>query len=118
MNVAHPDHKYTLSRAEDYGELKRHRWEFQRQTSFAYGILTADGSQELACVYVNPSKKQGYDATVRILMTQQGENEDLQLLLLSKVKDWVKASWPFKNVAWPGIEITTQAWNALPDAGR
>ena len=109
MHVAGSDHKYTLSKAEDYGELKRHRWEFQRQTSFAYGILTADGSQELACVYVNPSKKQGYDATVRILMTEQGEKEDLQPLLLSKVKEWVKANWPFTNVAFPDSELTAQA---------
>jgi YVTN family beta-propeller protein len=110
--------KYTLTKAEDYGELKRHRWEFQRQTSFAYGILTADGTQELACVYVNPSRKQGYEATIRILMTAQGEKEDLQPLLLGRLKEWVKASWPFTNVAWPGLDMTTQAWNALPDAGR
>jgi len=64
----------TITSDEDYGELKRHRWEFQHATSFAYGILSADGTEEVACVYVNPSKKQGYDATVRFLMTERGAN--------------------------------------------
>ena len=71
----------TITSDEDYGELKRHRWEFQHATSFAYGILTADGAEEVACVYVNPSKKQGYDATVHFLMTERGAKENLQPLL-------------------------------------
>jgi hypothetical protein len=108
----------TITKDEDYGELKRHRWEFQRQTSFAYGILTADGTEEIACVYVNPSKKQGYDATVRILLTERGEKENLRPELLAKVRDWVKTSWPFGKVAWPGIDIPMPEWNALPNASE
>jgi hypothetical protein len=42
-------------------------------------------------------------------MTAQGEKEDLQPLLLSKVKEWVKAKWPFTNVAFPDTQITAQA---------
>lgn len=101
---------------EDYGELKRHRWEFQHLTSFAYGILTADGSQEVACVYVNPSKKEGYDATVRFMMTEQGQKENLQPLLEQKVREWIKTSWPFAKVAFPGVDVPISEWNALPDA--
>src|SRR5262249_45884475 len=32
--------------AEDYGELKRHAWEFQHNTAFAYGLFTADRKLE------------------------------------------------------------------------
>jgi len=108
----------TITTDEDYGELKRHRWEFQHATSFAYGILSADGTEEIACVYVNPSKKQGYDATVRFLMTERGAKEDLQPLLEAKVREWIKTSWPFAKVAFPGLDVSMSAWNALPDAGR
>jgi hypothetical protein len=101
---------------EDYGELKRHRWEFQRQTSFAYGILTADGTEEVACVYVNPSKKQGYDATVRFLMTDRGAKEGLEPLLTAKVRQWIKTEWPFAKVAFPGVDIPMTTWNSLPEA--
>jgi virginiamycin B lyase len=104
-----------IAKDEDYGELKRHRWEFQHHTSFAYGILTPDGTEELACVYVNPSKKQGYGATVRILMTERGAKEGLDAVLLGRVREWVKTAWPFAKVAYPGIDVSTEAWNALQD---
>jgi YVTN family beta-propeller protein len=115
MNVTGRSGPMKISKDEDYGEVKRHRWEFQRQTSFAYGILTADGSEEIACVYVNPSKKQGYDATVRVLMTKRGEQENLEPVLLPKLREWVKTSWPFSKVGWPGIDVPLASWNALPD---
>ena len=108
----------TITTDEDYGELKRHRWEFQHATSFAYGVLSADGTEEIACVYVNPSKKQGYDATVRFLMTERGAKENLQPQLEAKVREWIKTSWPFAKVAFPGLDVSMSAWNALPDAGR
>ena len=100
---------------EDYGEVKRHRWEFQHQTSFAYGVLTEDGSEEVACVYVNPSKKAGYEATVRIVVTAHGEQMKLLPALQSAVKDWVTASFPFKTVAYPGLDMPMSDWNALPN---
>jgi YVTN family beta-propeller protein len=108
----------TITKGEDYGELKRHRWEFQHDTSFAYGILSPDGSEEIACVYVNPSKKQGYDATVHFLMSERGAKENLQPVLEAKVREWIKRSWPFAKVAFPGIDVSMSEWNALPDAGR
>jgi hypothetical protein len=100
---------------EDYGEVKRHRWEFQHQTSFAYGVLTEDGSEEVACIYVNPSKKAGYEATVRVVVTAHGEEMNLRPTLQSAVKDWVKASFPFKKIAYPGLDMPMSEWNALAD---
>jgi YVTN family beta-propeller protein len=107
-----------ISSDEDYGELKRHRWEFQHLTSFAYGILTADGSEEIACVYVNPSKKDGYDAAVHFLMTERAEKENLGPVLEQKVREWMTASWPFTKIAFPGIDISMEKWNALPNSGE
>jgi YVTN family beta-propeller protein len=107
-----------IAKAEDYGELKRHHWEFQHLTSFAYGVLTADGMEEVACVYVNPSKKQGYDATVRLLMTEGGAREGLEPVLLEKVREWMKTSWPFAKVGYPGVDVPMDTWNALQDSSR
>jgi hypothetical protein len=67
---------------------------------------------------MNPSKKQGYDATVRFLMTERAANENLQQQLKAKVREWIKTSWPFAKVAFPGLDVSMSAWNALPDAGR
>ena len=115
MHVTARSGPMKITKDEDYGELKRHRWEFQHLTSFAYGILTPDATEEVACVYVNPSKKQGYDATVRVMMTERGAKEGLEAVLLDKVREWVKASWPFAKVAYPGIDVSMEAWNSLPD---
>ena len=112
MDQASPS-KITMD--EDYGELKRHRWEFRHQTAFAYGILTPDGKEELACVYVNPSKKQGYDAMVRIWVGEMGMKANLEPVLKEKVQAWIQENWPFKKVAYPGTDISMADWNKLPD---
>ena len=68
----------TITKDEDYGELKRHEWEHQRNTAFSWGILTADKTEELACVYIKPSQKKGYDAMVRPWVTKQGAAAGLE----------------------------------------
>jgi hypothetical protein len=107
----------TSTLAEDYGELKRHQWEFQHHTAFAYGILSPDLQSELACVYINPSPKAGYDATVRLWVTKQGAAAGLEPMLEAAVRDWVKAKWPFTTVALPGRDMPMTEWNALPARG-
>jgi hypothetical protein len=106
----------TSTLAEDYGELKRHEWEFQHHTAFAYGILSPDKQSELACVYINPSPKQGYDATVRLWVTKQGADAGLEPTLEKTVREWVRTKWPFKSVAFPGRDMPMTEWNALPPA--
>jgi hypothetical protein len=102
---------------EDYGEMKRHRWEFRNRTSFAYAILEPDGT-EVACTYIQPSKKQGYDAVVRFLMTEQGVNEKLPPLLQAKMREWLKTEWPFAKVVLLGVDVSMADYNALPNAGE
>jgi YVTN family beta-propeller protein len=106
----------TITKPEDYGELKRHAWEFKHHTAFAYGILSPDKQTELACVYINPSGKQGYDASVRYWVTKAGADAKLEPVLEKAVREWVKTKWPFKNVAYPGRDIPMNDWNALPAA--
>lgn len=124
-SILDPDYQALLDRAggpiksskdEDYGELKRHEWEFQNQTAYSWGVLTADRKSELGCVYINPSKKAGFDAQVRIWVTKQGEAMGLEPKLVAAVQEWVKAKWPFKQVAYPGRDVPMEKWNSLPDA--
>lgn len=42
---------------------------FARRESFAYAVLTPDGSRERGCVYVYPSKVAGHDAQVQLWVT-------------------------------------------------
>ena len=86
---------------EDYGELKRHEWEFPHHTAFAYGILTPHRQTELACVYINRSTQPGTEATVRLWVTKQGREAGLEPILHKVVREWVTAKWPFKAVTFP-----------------
>jgi YVTN family beta-propeller protein len=105
----------TITKPQDYGELKRHRWEFQHHTAFAYGILSPDKQSELGCVYINPSTKTGYDATVKLWVTKQGAAAGLDPVLEKAVRAWVAAKWPFKKVAFPGRDMPMSEWNSLPN---
>jgi hypothetical protein len=105
----------TIKKAQDYGELKRHEWEFQNQTAYSWGLLTPDKVSELACVYINPSRKQGYDAQVRIWVTKQGDAAGLDPVVEAAVREWVKTKWPFQKVIYPGRDMPMDKWNALPD---
>jgi hypothetical protein len=51
-------------------------------------------------------------------MTARGAKENLQPVLYAKVREWIKTNWPFANVAFPGLDLSVSAWNALPDSGR
>ncbi len=88
---------------------------FQARKSFTYAVLTPDRSRELGCVYVSPSRKQGYDAMVRVWVTKAEFDRGFEDHLIPEVKRWLAAAWPFAKVAWPGREITREAFAALPD---
>jgi hypothetical protein len=108
----------SIDKGEDYGELKRHQWEFQNASAFAYGILTPDETKEVACVYVQPSRKAGYDVQVRVWISEPGKNPAFDKQLDASVREWVRTKWPFaeKKVAFPGLsDMPMDKWNKLPD---
>ena len=53
-----------LSLEQDLIDLGWHQKEFQRRSSFAYTVMSADESVCLGCVYIDPSKQEDTDATV------------------------------------------------------
>ena len=105
----------TITKPQDYGELKRHRWEFQHHTAFSWGVMTPDKQSTVACVYINPSTKAGYDATVRMWVTKQGAAAGVEPMLEKAVRAWIAAKWPFKKVAFPGRDMPMSEWNSLPN---
>jgi len=93
------------------GEQQR----FEARRSFTYAVLTPDGAKELGCVYISPSRKQGYDAVVRLWVTKAQFDAGFEDVLIPEVKQWLAARWPFQSIAWTGREITREAFAALPD---
>jgi hypothetical protein len=99
-------------------DLGWHQKEFQTRRSFAYTVVTPSESMVTGCVYINPTRKHGYDAVVYLWARESELAGGLETRLYSAVKDWVAKEWPFKNVAFPGRDIDWEEWQALPEEKR
>jgi hypothetical protein len=95
-------------------DLGWHQKEFQRRTSFAYTVVAPDEAQVVGCVYVNPTRKVGYDAVVYLWARQSVLESGLEDRLHAAVKAWLAADWPFTRVAFPGREIPWDTWREIP----
>jgi hypothetical protein len=96
-------------------DLGWHQKEFQMRRSFAYTVVMLDESRVVGCVYINPTRKQGFDAVVYLWARESELSGGLEARLHAAVKDWVSKEWPFKKVAFPGRDVGWDAWRAIPD---
>lgn len=104
-----------LTLEQDLIDLGWHQKEFQRRRSFAYTVVSLDESRVLGCVYINPTRKAGYDAVVYLWARQSELESGLETELLSTVQAWVAAQWPFQKAAFPGTNISQEEWDKLED---
>jgi hypothetical protein len=107
-----------LTFEQDLIDLGWHQKEFQRRRSFAYTVVTPSESQVTGCVYINPTSKRGYDAVVYLWARQSELKGGLEQRLYSSVRKWIEKDWPFKKVAYPGRDISWDAWRNIPDEKR
>ena len=103
-----------LSLEQDLIDLGWHQKEFQNRTSFAYTVMSLGETRCLGCVYIYPAEPTEYDAQVILWARQSELAHGLEDRLLSAVKHWIAKAWPFKQVGFPGKEISWDEWMALP----
>lgn len=99
-------------------DLGWHQKEFQRRRSFAYTVVALDESRVVGCVYINPTRKTGYDAVVYLWARQNELASGMETELTEAVKAWLATKWPFKNPALPGSNISMQEWETLKEQKR
>jgi len=99
-------------------DLGWHQKEFQRRTSFTYTVVSLDGSKVLGCVYINPTRKLGYDAQITFWARESDQGDPADRALEEAVRGWIAAEWPFANPAFPGRDIAWDEWRALGTAER
>lgn len=85
---------------------------FAARSSFAYAVLTPDGTRERGCVYVYPSKVAGHDAQVVMWVTAAEYEAGFDAELYAWTRKWIARDWPFRNVAYPGRSIAWEEWDA------
>jgi hypothetical protein len=89
--------------------------QWDQRKSFPYAVLTLDGTKELACFYIRPSNKEGYDAVATFWTTKEQADKGFEKQLYTDMKAWLARDWPFQKVAWPGREIPQAEFRALPN---
>ena len=107
-----------LTLEQDLIDLGWHQGEFQQRTSFAYTVMNPTESQCIGCVYINPTRKQRYDAVVYLWVRDSEFEKGLDPILFDAVKQWVANDWPFQKVAYPGRTVDWESWEAMPELPR
>jgi hypothetical protein len=103
-----------VTKEEDLIDLAWHQREFTIRHSFAYTVMAADESRCFGCVYIFPSDRRGYDAKVFYWVRSGPDAEARDAELGRRVRDWLTSRWPFSAVAYPGRDVSWDAWQALP----
>lgn len=102
-----------VSDADALLDMQTEQARFENRESFAYAVLTPDGSRERGCIYVYPSTIEGYDAVVKMWVTEAEYDAGFDAELYEWATNWVQADWPFEKVAYPGRAIEWDSWDAM-----
>jgi hypothetical protein len=96
---------------ENRADLERHASDFDQRLGFTYSVLSLDQQQCLGCLYIYPWSGQAHDAQIYYWVRDSAQALDAHLDRF--VQDWVAQEWPFKAPAYPGRQISWDAWEAL-----
>jgi hypothetical protein len=114
-----------LTLEQDLIDLGWHQAEFQMRSSFTYTVVSLDESEIIGCVYIlpfymsdfdigTPKKNNGnFDAVIYMWIRTSSLEGGMDTFLFDNVKKWINTEWPFKNVAYPGREISWDKWATL-----
>ncbi len=104
-----------ISLAEAVKDVEGEEAGFRARRKFTYAVLNMDEARELGSVYISPSKKEGYDAVVRMWVTENQALIGFDTRLLAEVKVWLRTKWPFQKIAYVGSDISRDEFARLPD---
>jgi hypothetical protein len=102
-----------LTLTDAMADMQTEARRFAARDSFAYAVLTPDGARERGYIYVYPGKAGGYDAEVRLWVTQAEFDAGFDAELYAWAQAWIAREWPFAKVAYPGRAIPWEEWDAL-----
>jgi hypothetical protein len=99
-----------LSFEDDMIDLAWHQREFENGTSFAYTVMSPDGSKCLGCLYLHPpgwrnATSNNADVDVSFWVTQEAYDKGLYPKLYKVLDQWLKTTWPFEKIAYTNVEM-------------
>jgi len=102
-----------MTLADNFKDLQRHQNEFLERIAFAYTVMNPSETECLGCVYINPIKKASFDACVFLWVreSEMGKGGDEELYSL--ITTWIEECWPFRQVVYPGRDISWEEFEQL-----
>lgn len=107
-----------ITAEEAMADMLNEEARFKARTSFAYAVLTPDGTRERGCVYVYPSPVPGHDAMIRLWVTKAEFDAGFDAALYAWAKVWAQDVWGFENPAFPGRAIAWDDWDQVVKASK
>jgi hypothetical protein len=95
---------FPMSLERNLGDLEMHWDEFERGEAFAYTVLDPTTDDVIGCVYIDPDPTGACNAMVRSWV--RASHASLDGALAEVVDRWLRDSWPFGSVRWPGRAVT------------
>ena len=86
---------------------------FNERRSFAYAVLTSDGTRERGCLYIRPSSRPAFDAEVVMWLHKRNLRAGLMQSSSNWAQNWISSSWPMSKVVYPGRSLAWNEWDAL-----
>jgi len=114
-----------MSFGENLADLNRHESEFYARAAFAYAIFDkATPRCYTGCLYIKPIKskvendrrKVLFDAQAFCWFSSKASSREFAGRAAEEIMHWVKESWPFNAVAFPGRTIGWDEWDSLAAA--
>jgi hypothetical protein len=76
-------------------DLVGHAADFAARRGFTYTVLDPGTGSIIGCVYLYPSKRDGYD--VEVLSWVTAARADLDAPLAAAILEWLERDWPFTH---------------------
>jgi hypothetical protein len=84
-----------MSPEQNAADLARHERDFADRDGFTYTVLDPVSGDVIGCVYLYPSKRDGYDVDVRSWV--RADRAELDKPLQELMSGWLARDWPFTN---------------------
>jgi hypothetical protein len=84
-----------MSAADNERDLVRHASDFATRRGFTYTVLDPESGDTIGCVYLYPTKREGYD--VEVLSWVSAARAELDAPLADAVLAWLETDWPFTH---------------------
>ncbi|MEO1081244.1 MAG: GNAT family N-acetyltransferase [Pseudomonadota bacterium] len=102
-----------LTLEQDLIDLGWHQKEFQIRSSFTYTVVSLDEERVLGCVYIFPTTRGDFDASITMWVRADVVDDGYDSMLYQTVTEWIAADWPFKKPAYPGRAVSWKDWGSL-----